>query len=113
MTKDSEILLQRILHSIDLIERKMQGVTVEKFVGDEELQDVIQKQLSQMSQTVRQLPEFFSQNTSQIDSGLDLELRNMLVKNKLDVELAEIWNIIERDLQPFRDQIEELLYKDN
>ncbi len=79
MTKDFTIFLQYILESIELIEKRMDNITYEDFVGNIDLQDMVIRRLEIIGEAVRNLPEEFREEHSGIDWQNSAGMRSVLI----------------------------------
>lgn len=62
MTKDTTIFLQHILESIELIKKRIKGVTYEKFVDDIDLQDMVIRRLEIIGEAEKIFPKNFDRS---------------------------------------------------
>lgn len=111
MTKDPTILLQDILESIELIEKRMKGVSYEVFTDDIDLQDMITRRLEIIGEAVRKLPDEFRERHANINWQDPARMRSALIHGYDEVDLDVIWDTITEDLPPFKEKIEKLLQK--
>lgn len=110
MTKETSVFLKHILESIELIEKRIQGVTYKTFVNDVDLQDMVIRRLEIIGEAVRNLPEKFRKTHSDIDWTNPADMRSMLIHGYFQVDLEVVWDTISNDLPPFKKQIENLLH---
>lgn len=109
MAKELHILLQHILESIELIEKRMKNVTYKEFAADVDLQDMIIRRLEVIGEAVRNLPQEFRQKYSGIDWQSPAAMRSVLIHGYFQVDLNVVWDTIIKDLPPFKKQVEEIL----
>lgn len=109
MTKEPSAFLQHILESIELIEKRMEGVSYEKFTRDVDLQDMIIRRLEIIGEAVRNLPKEFRKEHSDIDWQDAADMRSVLIHGYFAVDLDVVWDTISNDLPIFKKQIQELL----
>lgn len=67
MTKTPDIFLGHILESIQLIERRIKGVSYEQFIDDVDIQDLIIRPLEIIGEAIRNLPKDFKEKHSHIN----------------------------------------------
>ncbi len=109
MTKSPDVFLQHILESIELIERRMKGITFQEFDESIDLQDMITRRLEIIGEAVRKLPQDFRQKHSDINWQDPADMRSVLIHNYLEADLNVIWDTIKNDLPSFKEQIKQLL----
>lgn len=108
MTKEPAIYLQHILDSIELIEKRMEGVKYENFINDIDLQDMVIRRLEIIGEAVRNLPKEFREVHTQVDWQKPADMRSVLIHGYLEVDLDIIWDTISNDLPSFKKQLEKL-----
>lgn len=109
MTKDSPVFLQHILESIELIEKRIKNVTYKEFVNDVDLQDMVIRRLEVVGEAVRNLPQEFRQEHSEVDWQDPIGMRSVLIHGYFQVDLTVVWDTISNDLPPFKEQIKKIL----
>lgn len=109
MTKDSTIFLRHIIESIELIQRRVKGVTYEEFAEDIDLQDMVIRRLEIIGEAVRNLPREFRLKHSNIDWQDPAGMRNALIHAYFDVDLNMVWDTITNDIPTFKEKIKVLL----
>lgn len=113
MTKAPDIFLSHILESIDLIEKRMRGVSFQEFDGNIDLQDMVIRRLEIIGEAVRNLPQDFREKHSHVNWQDPAGMRNALIHGYFEVDLNVIWDTISNDLPTFKLQMQELLKKEN
>lgn len=108
MTKETTIFLQHILESIELIEKRIEGASYEKFIKDVDLQDMTIRRLEIIGEAVRNLPKEFRDEYSDIDWQDAADMRSALIHGYFTVDLDVVWDTISNDLPVFKNQIIEL-----
>lgn len=109
MTKESSVFLQHILESIELIEKRMKGVSYQEFTNNIDLQDMVIRRLEVIGEAVRNLPKEFRDKHSDIDWQDAADMRSALIHGYFAVDLDVVWDTVSNDLPAFKKQIEELL----
>lgn len=74
-----------------------------------DLQDMIVRRLEIIGEAVRNLPQEFRQQHSEIDWQNPAGMRSALIHGYFDVDLTIVWDTIGKDLPPFKKQIQKLL----
>lgn len=109
MIKEPSVLLQHILESIKLIEKRMENVSYDEFVDDIDLQDMIIRRIEIIGEGVRNLSKEFREAHSHITWQNPADMRSVLIHGYLEVDLEVIWDTVTKDLPQFKKQIEDLL----
>lgn len=109
MKKDPNVFLKHILECIELVEKYSANLSKEEFLGDVAIQDAIVRRLEIIGEAARNLPNEFKSNYSDVSWKQILAARNILAHNYFGVDLNIIWKIVKNDIQPLKEQIEEIL----
>jgi uncharacterized protein with HEPN domain len=109
MSKDTNILLQHIIESIEALENYLVGVNQEEYLSNMEKQDSAERRLQIIGEAVVQLPEEFKDLHPTIEWSKIAGLRNRLVHEYFDVDHLIIWNTLNQSLPIFKKEIEELI----
>ena len=109
MTKELEIFLRDILESIELIEKRMNGITYDNFIGNIDLHDMVIRRLEIIGEAVRNLPKEFRQKHPNIDWQSPADMRSVLIHGYFGIDLKVVWDTISNNLPPFKKQIKNLL----
>ena len=108
MKKDSSVYITHILHSIDSIEKYLQGVSKEEFLVSEEKQDLVSRRLEIIGEAVKQLPEDFKQKHADIPWRDIGDMRNILIHVYFDVDYAIVWKTATELVPQLKKQIKKL-----
>lgn len=109
MKKAPIVYLQHILESIELIEKRMKGVSIHKFEEDIDLQDMVIRRIEIIGEAVRNLPQEYRQQHTHINWQDPAGMRSILIHAYSEVDLNIVWDTIINDLPPFKQQIKNLL----
>ena len=109
MTKTPDIFLQHILESIDLIEKRVKGVTFQEFDKNVDLQDMVIRRLEIIGEAVRNLPNEFRQKYYSVNWQDPAGMRSALIHAYFEVDLSVVWDTTINDLPPFKKRIKHLL----
>jgi uncharacterized protein with HEPN domain len=109
VTRTPELLLGDILDSIALIERYVEGVSVDRFVEDVQLQDSVIRRLEVIGEAVKNLPVALRDSHPQVRWREVAGLRDILIHQYARVDLGLTWATVTRDLPVFRNQVERIL----
>jgi len=104
MNRDREFL-EHILESILLIEEYTKGITKEKFLGSNALQDMVLRRLEIIGEAAKNLRPEFKKNHDFIEWKKIAGLRDVIIHNYFGVDLDLTWEIIEKNLIKLKNDI--------
>jgi uncharacterized protein with HEPN domain len=113
MRKDPKIYLTHIMQSIVLIEKYLDGVSLETFLNSEEKQDLVSRRLEIIGEAVKQLPDDFRKEHPGIPWRDIGDMRNVLIHVYFDLDYTIIWKTATELVPKLKEQIEEILQKEN
>jgi uncharacterized protein with HEPN domain len=106
--KDDRFYLIQIAEDIERIQRfTVQGR--EAFMASELVQAAVLRCLQTMGESIKRLSEDLKTSYPDIPWHEIIGLRNVLVHDYLDIDLDEIWNIVELDLPVLQRQVQIML----
>ncbi|OGY08900.1 MAG: hypothetical protein A2700_00190 [Candidatus Blackburnbacteria bacterium RIFCSPHIGHO2_01_FULL_44_64] len=111
MTKEPKIFLQHILESIELIEKRVVGVTFDEFSHNLDLQDMVIRRLEVVGEAVRNLPKDFRDKYRSVSWQDPAGMRSALIHGYFQVDLEVVWDTIRNDLPTFKKEIGSILKK--
>ena len=105
--------LEDMLHSINQIEQYVVdiGGSKEAFVKNTQVQDAIVRRLEIIGEATKRLREDFKEKYDQIPWKLMSGLRDVLIHEYDQVDLDQIWEVIQKDLFVLKKQLQEILSK--
>lgn len=106
--RDVRLYLGDILESIRLIIQYVGNLTQDEFEEDIEKQDSIIRRLEVIGEAVRQLPEKFQKDNSQVPWRDIGDFRNVLVHEYFGLKFDRVWKVVHKDLPKLKEQIEKL-----
>lgn len=109
MKNDPQVYLKHIMQSIQAIEKYLEGVSEEFFLGSEEKQDVVTRRLEIIGEAVKQLPEEFKQSHLEIPWRDIGDMRNVLIHAYFEVDYKIVWNTATKLIPQLKKKIEVLL----
>lgn len=109
MKKDPALFLSHILESIQAIEEYTKGLSEDQFLADRRTQDAAVRRLEIIGEAVRKLPEETKKLASEVAWQQIMAMRNILIHEYFGVDTKLVWRVVEKDLLPFKKQIETLL----
>lgn len=109
MNKDISIFLKHILESIELLEKYMEGVTEEQFLHSSEKQDLAIRRLEVIGEAVRNIPEEYRNQHTNIAWNKAMATRNILIHHYFGINLKTVWDTVTISIPEFKKHIEALL----
>ena len=101
--------LEHILQAIDKVFEFSNGVKREDFQKDSILYFAIVKNIEIIGEASYMLSLEFKDSHPDTDWQVIIAMRHFLVHCYYQVDPEEVWNVIEQDLQPLKDQILEYI----
>ncbi|MBQ7812267.1 MAG: DUF86 domain-containing protein [Bacteroidales bacterium] len=101
--------LEHILQAIDKVFEFSNGVKREDFKKDSILYFAIVKNIEIIGEAAYMLSLEFKDSHPDTDWQVIIAMRHFLVHGYYQVDPEEVWNVIEQDLQPLKDQILEYI----
>lgn len=109
MQKDPNIFLTHILESIEWINKGINGLSKDKFINNVPVQDAVIRRLEIIGEAVKNLPAAIKKKYPDIPWQKISGLRDKLIHHYFGIDLELVWEIVKKDLPPFKNQIEEIL----
>lgn len=109
MKKDDTVYLKHMRDAIQRAERHLTGVAWEQFRQSEIVQDAVIRQLEIIGEATRNISEDFRRAHPYVPWSQIIGLRNRLVHAYFAVDLTIVWEIVQIDLPPLKEQIERML----
>jgi uncharacterized protein with HEPN domain len=106
--KDDRLYLIHITECIERIERYTAAGHA-AFLADTMIQDAVLRNLHTLSESTQQLSDALKARHPEVDWPNIAAFRNVIVHDYLDVDLAQIWHIVERDLPDLKRAIVAML----
>lgn len=100
--------LHYIRECIERIERFTAGGEVE-FRSNEMVRDAVLRNVQTLLETAKRISAERKQRHPDVDWAGMAGFRNVLVHDYLDLELAEVWRILQSDLPPLKAAIEAMI----
>src|SRR3989344_7996028 len=105
MKKGLDIYLQDIIESNELIQRRMQNVTLEAFEANIDLQDMVIHRLEIIGEAVKNIPDDFRKIYPEISWHKAAGMRDKLIHGYDSIDLIVVWDTVTVGLPPFIEQI--------
>lgn len=109
MKKGTNIYLEDIIESSELIKRRIHNVPQEAFEDDIDLQDMVIHRLEIIGEAVKNIPKDFRDAHPEVAWHQPAGMRDKLSHGYDAVDLTIVWDTITEGLPPFTEQVEKLL----
>ncbi|MGI4742949.1 MAG: HepT-like ribonuclease domain-containing protein [Janthinobacterium lividum] len=93
-------ILQEMHYAADRIVRRTHHSTLADFLQDEDLQDIVLRQLTIIGETTARISDNTKQRYPQIDWRRITGMRNFVVHEYFRVDFAAIWDVVINHLPP-------------
>lgn len=105
--------LEDMLHSINQIDLYIGDVHGSKEVFDKsaQVQDAVVRRLEIIGEATKRLHEDFKDEYDQIPWKLMSGLRDVLIHEYDQIDLEQIWEVIQKDLPVLKKQLQEIVVK--
>ena len=100
--------IEDIWEAVEKIEHHTENITAEKFFRDTKTTDAVVRNLEIIGEASNRLSDDFKQNHSEIEWHKIVGLRHRVVHEYFGVDLDIIWQILEKDLQAFKNRLESI-----
>lgn len=110
MKKDHKIFIGHIIESIELIEQYADGLTPDKFKENMAMQDAIIRRLEIIGEAVKNIPSAFRTKHSEIPWKQMAGMRDILIHEYFDIDLALTWGVVKRELPAVKEKLQKLLF---
>jgi uncharacterized protein with HEPN domain len=106
--RDDRLYLVHIRECIERIERYTAPGQA-AFLADTMIQDAVLRNLHTLSESTQRLSDELKAGHTGVDWRSIAAFRNVVVHNYLGIDLAQIWDIVERDLPSLKYTVETIL----
>ncbi|NEQ32072.1 MAG: DUF86 domain-containing protein [Leptolyngbya sp. SIO4C5] len=113
MSRNLSLYLTDILTSIGKIQRYTAGLSYEDLIQDERTLDAIVHNLQIIGEATKQVPDSLRSQHPQIDWKAIAGMRDIIAHAYFSINTRIVWNVIQQDLKPFKDCIEQLQQTEN
>ncbi len=108
MKKDPRVYLVQILERIDRVRQYTAGGK-QAFLDDLRTQDAVIRNFEVIGEAAKRIPEEYRKKESAIPWRALAAFRDVLIHQYEGVNISEVWQIVERDLEPLRQAIASIL----
>ncbi|MDR1679638.1 MAG: DUF86 domain-containing protein [Prevotellaceae bacterium] len=104
--------LEHILESIDNIFEFTKDMTFDEYVADKKGKFAVVKNLEIIGEAAYKLTKEFREKYPEIDWQAIIGMRHVLVHGYYQVEDSIAWEVIQKDMQPLKEQIQAIYKKE-
>ena len=106
--RETKLLLEDIIESIDKIERYTKNITFEEFFKDEKTIDAVIRNFEVIGEAANQIPKTDKLKFHQVEWRKVIGLRNRIIHEYFGIDLNIVWQIKEMYLPSLRQLLNEL-----
>lgn len=81
----------------------------EDFLDNVPMQDAVVRRIQIIGEAVKKLPDDIRDRAPEIPWRKIAGIRDKVIHDYVDVDIELIWGIIQKDLQPLKEKVQELL----
>ena len=107
--KSNEVFLKHILDEVDFLLKQTGGIGFNEFAADDVLKRACARSLEIIGEAVKNISPDFRKKHKDIEWVKIAGLRDKLIHDYFDVDLAILWDVIQQRLAPLKEQVEKLL----
>lgn len=107
--RDIGLYLDDIVESIERIEKSTDGLTLDEFNDDLDIQDAAVRRIEIIGEAVKQISAEFKKKHPEIPWRKIAGTRDIFIHDYMEVNFNRVWKIIQKDLPTLKEQIKKLL----
>jgi len=111
MKRNVDLFIQDILENIKDIELFSKGLTKKEFASNKLKQNAIIRSLEIIGEAVKNIPDSFRKDYPNIPWKNIAGFRDILSHTYFGVNIDRVWNVIEKDLNSFKEKIKDIKVK--
>ncbi len=109
MTKDYALYVEDMLESIESINEYLGNMTEVTFSEDKQLQDAVIRRLGIIGEAATRLTKDIRDTAPEVPWKSVIGLRNIVIHEYSSISLGKVWDIVQHDLPPLKDNLQKLL----
>ena len=103
------ILVNDIIEAIDSIEEYTNDYSLEQFLEDKKTREAVIRNIEISGEAVRNIPDEIKTKYSKIEWRDIIGMRNIIAHEYFGIEMAQIWQTIEKEIPKLKKAISSLL----
>ena len=107
--RDIGVYLEDILESIERIEKNTENLSREDFDRDVDKQDAVVHRLEVIGEAAKSAPQEFRDKYPKVPWREIARTRDKITHHYFEIDIEQIWNIIQKDLHPLKEQVKLIL----
>lgn len=107
--REPDLLLQDIEEAIMKIKTYTNGMSYESFQNDDKTIDAVIRNFEIIGEAANRIPDEIKDKFNEVNWHRIRGFRNRIVHDYMGVDLEIIWEIIEKNLDELKEQIEEII----
>lgn len=107
--REPNLLLQDIEESIKKIKTYTNGMSFESFQNDDKTIDAVIRNFEIIGEAANRIPDEIKDKFNEVNWHRIRGFRNRIVHDYMGVDLEIIWEIIDKNLDELKEQIEEII----
>lgn len=108
--KDYKMYVEDMLESIEYISKFLENTNEVQFSQDVQLQDAVIRRLGIIGEAATRLTNEIKEKASKIPWKSVVGLRNIVIHEYAKVSLGKVWDVVENDLPPLKEELTTLLH---
>jgi uncharacterized protein with HEPN domain len=109
--KGSTVYLRHIIDSIERLNGYLEGVDQEGFLGNDLLQAGVIREMEIIGEAAKQVDEDFRNAHAEIPWKKMAGMRDKLIHDYLGVDIAAVWDTVEKDLPDLKRRLNVIVVK--
>jgi uncharacterized protein with HEPN domain len=111
--RDWRLFLMEILESINKIEKYTENIkSLEDFLLDSKTVDAVIRNLEIIGEAAGKIPEEIRNKANNIQWRQIIGLRNRLIHGYFAIDIAIVWEILQKDMPELKKNLLEIFYSD-
>ena len=107
--KDYKMYIEDMLESIEYISKFLQNIDEIQFSQNVQLQDAVIRRLGIIGEAATRLPNDIREKAPKIPWKSVVGLRNIVIHEYSKVSLGKVWEVVQEDLLPLKEELQKLL----